>query len=132
MLFDVMDTVSDSVRIAIGVVSTMTIHPEKMVLGLSADMLATDLAEYLVRKGMPFRDTHHVAGEAVALAEKKGCGISDLTLEDLRSLSELFEEDVAEVWSFDRSAELRCTEGGTAKASVLEQVAKLKAYLDEE
>lgn len=132
MLFDVMDTVSDSVRIAIGVVSTMTIHPEKMVLGLSADMLATDLAEYLVRKGMPFRDTHHVAGEAVALAEKKGCGISDLTLEDLRSLSELFEEDVAEVWSFDRSAELRCTEGGTAKSSVLEQVAKLKAYLDEE
>ena len=132
MLFDVMDTVSDSVRIAIGVVSTMTIHPEKMVLGLSADMLATDLAEYLVRKGMPFRDTHHVAGEAVALAEKKSCGISDLTLEDLRSLSELFEEDVAEVWSFDRSAELRCTEGGTAKSSVLEQVAKLKAYLDEE
>jgi len=132
MLFDVMDTVMDSVRIAIGVVSTMKIHPERMREGLSADMLATDLAEYLVRKGMPFRDTHHVAGEAVALAEKNRCGISDLTLEDLRTLSDLFESDVSEVWSFDRSAELRCTEGGTAKASVLQQVDKLRTYLDEE
>jgi argininosuccinate lyase len=132
MLFDVMDTVMDSVKIAIGVVSTMTIHPEQMKLGLSPDMLATDLAEYLVRKGMPFRDTHHVAGEAVALGEKKGCGINELSLEDLRSLSDLFEEDVKDVWSFDRSAELRCTEGGTAKASVLEQAGKLKAYLQEE
>jgi len=132
MLFDVMDTVMDSVKIAIGVVSTMKIHPEKMQLGLSPDMLATDLAEYLVRKGMPFRDTHHVAGEAVALGEKKGCGINELSLEDLQSLSGLFEEDVKDVWSFDRSAELRCTEGGTAKASVLEQAGKLKSYLEKE
>lgn len=131
MLFDVMDTVMDSVKIAIGVLSTMKIHPQKMEQGLSADMLATDLAEYLVRKGMPFRDTHHVAGEAVALAERKGCGISDLTLEDLRTLSDLFDQDVGEVWSFHRSAELRCTEGGTAKSSVLEQVEKLRTYLDE-
>lgn len=107
----------------------MKIHPEKMETGLSPDMLATDLAEYLVRKGMPFRDTHHVAGEAVALAEKKQCGLDQLSLQDLQTLSDLFEEDVGEVWSFERSAELRCTEGGTAKASVLQQADKLKSYL---
>lgn len=131
MLFDVCDTVSDSIRIAIGVLGTLRLDETAMRAGLSADMLATDLAEYLVRKGMPFRDTHHVAGEAVAMAEAKGCELSALGLDDLKGLSDLFDEDVAGVWDYDKSAELRATEGGTSRKSVLGQVAKIRAYLEE-
>lgn len=93
-------------------------------------MLATDLAEYLVRKGMPFRDTHHISGEVVRMAEDKGCNIADLSLEDLKTRSPLFEEDVSAVWEFQRSAEARDTEGGSSKRSVLEQVEKIEKYLE--
>lgn len=93
-------------------------------------MLATDLAEYLVRKGVPFRETHHVSGEVVRIAEEKGCSISDLSLEELKTASSLFEEDVSAVWEFQRSAETRDTEGGASKRSVLEQVEKIEQYLE--
>ena len=128
-LFDTVDTVSDCLQIATGALSTLAIRPDKMLAGLSADMLATDLAEYLVRKGVPFRETHHISGAAVKLAEDKGCELSDLTADDLKPLSEFFEADVAEVWSFEKSAEMRDSEGGTSSRSVHEQVGKLRAYL---
>ncbi|GLI61286.1 hypothetical protein VaNZ11_003637 [Volvox africanus] len=129
LLFDTVDTVHDVVRIATGVLSTIKIRPEKMRSGLSADMLATDLAEYLVRKGVPFRETHHHSGAAVKMAEDRGVGLSDLGVADLQTIHPLFTEDVAAVWDFNRSAEMRDTEGGTSKRSVLEQVAKMKGYL---
>lgn len=62
MMYDTVDNVYDCVRIATGVLSTLQIRPERMLKGLSPDMLATDLAEYLVRKGVPFRETHHISG----------------------------------------------------------------------
>ena len=102
-----MDTTYNCVRIATGVLSTLRINPERMLAGLSADMLATDLAEYLVRKGVPFRETHHIAGAAVKMAEDRGCQLSDLTAADLKTIHPLFDEDVALVWDFDRSAEMR-------------------------
>lgn len=118
-------------QIAAGCLATLKIKPEKMRSGLSADMLATDLAEYLVRKGVPFRDTHHIAGAAVRLAEGRGVPLSSLSWTDLQKLHPLFAEDVQQVWSYERSAESRDTEGGTSKRSVLEQCAKLKKYLAE-
>lgn len=128
LMFDSVDTVNDCIRIATGVLSTIKINPSRMKSGLSADMLATDLAEYLVRKGVPFRETHHLSGAAVKMAEDKDCQLSDLTAEDLRTIHPLFEEDVVEVWDFDASAEKRDTEGGTSRRSVLEQAQKLKDY----
>ena len=92
-------------------------------------MLATDLTEYLVRKGVPFRETHHISGAAVKLSEERGVPLSTLTLEDLKPLCPAFEPDVAEVWSYEKSAESRDTEGGTSRRSVLEQCQKLRAYL---
>lgn len=129
VMYDTVDTVYDCVRIATGVLSTLKINPEKMASGLSADMLATDLAEYLVRKGVPFRETHHISGAAVKMAEDRGCELSDLTPADLRGIHPLFEDDVSEVWDFQRSAEMRDTEGGASRRSVLEQVTKLRTYL---
>lgn len=130
VMYDTVDTVYDCVRIATGVLSTLKINPDRMMAGLSADMLATDLAEYLVRKGVPFRETHHISGAAVKLAEDKGCALSDLSVADLKVIHPLFEEDVALVWDFQRSAEMRDTEGGASKRSVLEQVQKLRTYLN--
>ena len=131
VMYDTVDTVYDCVRIATGVLSTIKINPDKMLSGLSADMLATDLAEYLVRKGVPFRETHHISGAAVKMAEDKGCELSDLTGEELRTIHPLFADDVVEVWDFQRSAEMRDTEGGASTRSVLEQVVKLRTYLKE-
>ena len=63
---------------------------------------ATDLAEYLVRKGVPFRETHHISGAAVRLAEQRGCPLSALSVADLAALHPAFSDDVAALWSFDR------------------------------
>jgi argininosuccinate lyase len=132
MMYDTVDTVYDCVRIATGVLSTIKIRQDRMLAGLSADMLATDLAEYLVRKGLPFRETHHISGAAVKMAEDHGCKLSDLTVEDLKTIHPLFGEDVTQVWDFNRSAEMRDTEGGASKRSVLEQVDKMRSYLAHE
>ena len=129
LMFEAVDTLHDCVRIAHGVLSTLRINPEAMRRGLSADMLATDLAEYLVRKGVPFRETHHISGAAVKMAEDRGCELSDLTPDDLRTIHPLFADDVAEVWDFRRSADMRDTEGGSSERSVLEQIQKLRDYL---
>ena len=130
-LFDTVDTMSDCLQIATGCLATLKIDPKKMEAGLSADMLATDLAEYLVRKGVPFRETHHISGAAVKLAEDRECALSDLTVDDLKPLCDKFEADVAEVWSYEKSAESRDTEGGSSRRSVLEQCAKLRKYLED-
>lgn len=128
-MFDAADTLSGSLQITAGVLSTMKIFPEKMAASLSADMLATDLAEYLVRKGVPFRETHHISGAAVKMAEDRNGSLSDLTVTDLKTLHPKFEEDVSKVWSFETSIENRNAPGGTAKSSVLEQIKLLKTWL---
>ena len=78
-LFDAVDSLNGSLQIACGVLSTLTVNPLPMRAALSPEMLATDLAEYLVRKGVPFRDAHHVAGAAVRMAEVQGVALPDLT-----------------------------------------------------
>ncbi|CAO1626565.1 unnamed protein product [Sympodiomycopsis kandeliae] len=125
-LFDCVSTIQNSLQIATGVISTLTIFPEKMRSALTPDMLATDLAEYLVRKGIPFRETHHISGSAVRLSEEKKCLLSDLTLQDLQKLSPAFEADVEKVWSMDESVERRDAVGGTSKRAVLEQCARIE------
>ncbi|KAG8839601.1 argininosuccinate lyase, partial [Serendipita sp. 405] len=102
-MFDAVDTIGASLRIAEGVLSTLTVNKERMKNALTMDMLATELAEYLVRKGMPFRETHHVSGRAVALGESFQIPISELTLEQYKKLCPLFEEDVAAVFDFEAS-----------------------------
>ncbi|KAE9024810.1 hypothetical protein PF011_g3322 [Phytophthora fragariae] len=96
---------------------------------LVTEMLATDLAEYLVRKGVPFRETHHVAGAAVRLAEDKNKPLSALTFEELSTLHPKFEQDVIDVWDFDVSVERKNVTGGTSKSAVEKQIANIKAWL---
>lgn len=130
-LFDAVVTLSTSLQIACGVIATLAPHREAMQLALTPAMLATDLAEYLVRKGVPFRETHHVAGAAVNMAELQGVPLSELAVEDLRRLHDAFEDDVADVWNFEQSVEQRNTVGGTSRRAVLEQVDKLRGWLSQ-
>ncbi|KAK9898315.1 argininosuccinate lyase [Cystobasidium minutum MCA 4210] len=129
-MFDAAHTIENSLLVLQGVISTMNIHPENMRRSLTDDMLATDLAEYLVRKGIPFRETHHISGSAVRLAEESKISLSQLTLEQLQSLSPKFEKDVEEVFSFETSVERRDVVGGTSRRAVLEQIETVKAVLE--
>ena len=113
---------SDSVQIATGVLSTLTIFPERMKAALTPEMCATDLAEYLVRKGVPFRETHHISGRVVALAEKKGVPMDRLGLEELQGVDGRFEKDVMQCFDYEASVERRVGVGGTSRESVMEQV----------
>ncbi|KAI7885610.1 argininosuccinate lyase [Lichtheimia hyalospora FSU 10163] len=128
-MFDAADTLSGSLQITTGVLSTMQIFSDRMRGALSADMLATDLAEYLVRKGVPFRETHHISGAAVKMAEDRGTSLDTLTVEDLKTLHPSFADDVANVWSYETSIDNRTAPGGTSKPAVLDQINKLQAWL---
>jgi len=128
-LFDVVDTVSASFKIAEGVIATLEVRGDKMREALTMDVLATDLADYLVRKGMPFRETHHISGRAVALAESRRCQLNELSLEDYKSLSDKFSEDVHAVFDFEASVERRESIGGTSLKMVERQIAVLRNTL---
>ena len=122
-------TTSDSVQIATGVLSTMTIFPDKMKAALTPDMLATDLADYLVRKGVPFRETHHISGQVVALSEKEKTPMDQLSLEQLQGVDGRFGEDVMKSFDYESSVEKRTVKGGTSRVSVLEQIERVEEML---
>ena len=106
-----------------------------MASSLAPEMLATDMADYLVRRGVPFRETHHLAGECVALAEQKGCTLTELSREDLVGVHELFGQiqgSVADEFTMEASAEARSATGGTAKVAVLQQVDEMRAWIREQ
>ncbi|BGP30447.1 argininosuccinate lyase [Rhodotorula toruloides] len=128
-MFDAAVTVGKSLRILQGVVSTLKIFPENMKKSLTPDMLATDLAEYLVRRGIPFRETHHISGSCIRLSEQRGVPLSALSLEDFKSVSPHFGDDVHDVFNFETSVERRDAKGGTSRRAVLEQVEALKSKL---
>jgi argininosuccinate lyase len=130
-LFDAVDTLSGALQIACGVISTLTPNALRLRAALASEMLATDLADYLVRKGVPFRETHHIAGAAVALAEQRGIELAALTVAELQGLHPAFEEDVTQVWDFEQSVERRDAEGGTSRRAVLAQIAQLRTWLAE-
>lgn len=129
-LFDALTTVEHSVLIATGVISTLKINKEKMEGALTMDMLATDLADYLVRKGVPFRETHHISGECVRAAEElKLSGIDQLLFDQFKAIDGRFNEDVKDVFDFEVSVERRTAIGGTAKSAVLEQLSSLLSQI---
>ncbi|CAE1250482.1 argH [Acanthosepion pharaonis] len=116
-MFEVYDTLTGILQVATGVLSTLTINKEKMYEALSPDMLSTDLAYYLVRKGVPFREAHSLSGKCVALAENKSCLLTNLTVKELKSVCDHFDDDVQEVWNYTNSVEQYNCNGGTGKKS---------------
>lgn len=127
-LFEAIDTVKDCIAIATGVIATMKPKPENLMKALCPEMLATDLADYLVRKGVPFRETHHISGSCVRLAEETDSTIDALTLEQLQKIDPRFEEDVMKVWDYEVSVERKSSIGGTAKSCVIKQIEDCIAF----
>uniref|UniRef100_A0A8C1SXG4 Argininosuccinate lyase n=1 Tax=Cyprinus carpio TaxID=7962 RepID=A0A8C1SXG4_CYPCA len=128
-MFDTYDTVHAVLQVATGVISTLKVNQPAMEGALSPDMLATDLAYYLVRKGMPFREAHSCAGKAVYIAESKNIHLSKLTVEDLQTVSPLFDKDVSSVWDYTKSVEQYSAPGGTARSSVTAQIEHFRTWL---
>jgi len=128
-MLDHVKTIGDSTQIATGVLSTLAIQPDNMLKSLTPDMLATDLADYLVRKGVPFRETHHISGQCVALAEKENTPMDQLSFEQLQAVDARFEKDVLGVFDYQKSVEMRSAKGGTSKSAVLEQIEAIKKTL---
>uniref|UniRef100_A0A8C5BI92 Argininosuccinate lyase n=1 Tax=Gadus morhua TaxID=8049 RepID=A0A8C5BI92_GADMO len=130
-MFDCFDTLHGALRVTTGVMSTLKINRPVMEAALSPDMLATDLAYYLVRKGLPFREAHGLSGRAVFQAESKNVPLNQLTVEDLAAISPLFDRDVAAVWDYSSSVEQYSAPGGTARSSVTAQVQHLRRWLQD-
>ncbi|XP_018007115.1 argininosuccinate lyase isoform X2 [Hyalella azteca] len=129
-LFDVAFTLTDLLGVLTGVVTTMRVNTEACRAALSESMLATDIAYYLVRKGMAFRTAHGKAGEVVKLAEELQKPFSSLSLDELRSISPLFTADVSSVWSFESSVEQYSSDGGTGMAAVARQMELLHSFVE--
>ena len=128
-LFDALDTLDMTLPVVAGVIQTMRVDANKMRTALDESMLATDLAEYLVRRGVPFRQAHHMVGALVKLSETRGAKLSALTLDDFRSASDKFGADVYAVFDFDASVNSRAVPGGTSPNAVREQIAHAKQLL---
>src|SRR5262249_48128243 len=128
-VFDSVDSVNLILPVVTAIIKTLKLNPDKMRAALGEDMLATDLADYLVLKGMPFRQAHHVVGQVVRLAAARDGKLSELPLEELRKLSDLFTDNVATVFEFEVSVSRRGTAGGTAPEAVESQIEAAKAAL---
>ena len=87
-------------------------------------MNATDVADYLAKKGLPFRNAHEVVGHLVLLCEQRGCGLEDLALEDFKAECDLFEADIVDALDSKSIADARVTEGGTGRAAISVQLEK--------
>ncbi len=129
-IFDSVDTLSLILPVVIAIIKTLQLSPDKMKAALGEDMLATDLADYLVRKGMPFRNAHHVSGQAVRLAGERGVPLSELSLETYQELSDLFTADILLIFDFAASVAQRKAPGGTAPEAVRQQILEAQSWLD--
>ena len=129
-LFDTVDTLNDTLRIFVDMVGAITVKAESMRLAaLEGYATATDLADYLVKKGLPFRVAHEVVARAVRTCVEKGCDLSDLTLAEMQAFSSLIEADVMSVLTLEGSVSARSHAGGTAPAQVREAIAAMKKDL---
>ena len=128
-LFDTCNTLGITVPALAGGIKTAEFVAENLESAIDTQLFATDLADYLVKKGVPFRETHGVVGRLVRLAEEEGLPLSELSIDTLQNEHEAFEEDVVGVFDWERSAEVRDTIGGTSLRAVQEQLEEVSAQL---
>ncbi len=124
-LFDTVDTLKDTLRIYADMMRGVTVKEEAMrAAARQGFATATDLADYLVKKGLPFRDAHEAVARAVRHAENRGCDLADLSLEELRGFSDKVEADVFAVLTLEGSLAARNHIGGTAPEQVRAAIAR--------
>jgi argininosuccinate lyase len=131
-LFDTSDTVRATVRIVAAMLRNITVNAKSCEAASSdAALLATDLADYLVRKGVPFRQAHHIVGAAVAHAERERKLLDQLTLKDLQSIDRNFAEDAREMFDLRKAMDRRSLPGAPGTDEVKRQLARWRGILAE-
>lgn len=128
-VFDTFDTLSNVLPVITGTIRTLQINPRRMAAQLEPGLLATDLADYLVRKGIPFREAHAIVGAVVRTAEEQNCAIDEVGLGALQEVSDAFEKDVFEVFDVERSLSSRSVTGGTSPEAVAAQLDMARARM---
>ena len=128
-VFDAAETAEVCLRVFARVWETMSIHPDRMRAAIDDQVLSTDLADYLVKQGVSFRESHHLVGVLVRQTEQDGGKLASLRLEDLQRHSEKFQKDVLELLSPESSLCARNIPGGTGNRAVEEQIKKARAAL---
>jgi len=125
-VFQATDTLLAILPVLAGALRTITVKPEKMRNAIDPTMMATDLADYLVNKGVPFREAHALAGKAVRAAGEGKVSLEKMPLEAYQAISPAFEADVYQVFDPMKSVEKRDAIGGTSLQSVKNQIKKIK------
>ncbi len=129
-IFDAIDQLEVLLPAVSGMIATLTVHEARLAeLAPQGFALATDVAEWLVRQGVPFRDAHEIAGEAVRVCEERDCELWDLTDADFAEISEHLTPGVREVLTVRGSLESRSSQGGTAPSAVADQLRALREQL---
>lgn len=124
-------TVVSSLKVMSGMIRELAFDGQAMKESLKKGYLnATEMADYLTAKGLPFREAHQVAGKAVAYAEKKCLGLEDLTLEELQFFSDMIKKDIFDILDYNQAVNRRNTPGGTGPESVSGQLDKIMVWLD--
>jgi len=127
-IFDAVDTVKMCLQVFTGMVNTMTANRDAMKKAAQKGFInATDLADYLVKKGLPFRSAYKISGQLVGLCIEKDTVLDDLPLETYKQYSQLFEEDLYDEIALETCVNKRTSQGGTSVASVEQQIAYVKA-----
>ena len=131
-IFDAIDTLKLALPVAAGVIRTLSIRADRMRAALESNdaMLATELANYLVRKGIPFRESHGLVGQAVRRAETLDVPLREMSLKTYQTVSPAFESDLYEELDFEVAVERRDAVGGTARSAVKMQLAQARSSLD--
>ena len=130
--FDAIDTVGACIRLYTGMLETMRFRRDVLRRAAAQGFTnATDAADYLVGRGVPFRDAHSVIGRMVLACLDKGCAIDDLSLDELKEFSEAFEEDIYEALKLETCADRRNTTGGPGRDAVREMIQRNQIYLEE-
>jgi len=125
-VFQATDTLRTTLPVLAGALETMTVNQERMLAAIDASMMATDLADYLVRKDVPFREAHEIAGKAVRVAAEKNISIDKLSLDEWQALGP-FDADVKQVFDPMKAVQQRNAIGGTSPQSVKKQIQKAKS-----
>jgi argininosuccinate lyase len=127
--FDALETLMAALPVVTGVIRSMRVNRDRMVAAIAPEAYAVDLADYLVAKGLPFRQAHAAVGEAVRLAETRGVGLNRLAAEDWALASPLFEGDVVDLFDVRAVLNRRQAMGGTSQRALEEQLRAAKARL---
>ena len=127
---DTAHTLMQCLSVMAGMISTWTVNEDAMARECGVGHLAaTDVADYLAKRGLPFREAHAVVGHLVLMCEKRGCNLEDLPFEVFQEASPLFEHDITEALDIPSIVAARTTEGGTAPAAVAVQLQRAEAQL---